>query len=609
MASEQSPDEARVGHFKYSKRAVLKTIVGRSDNGLGVIGRRVVVGGWVRSSREFKKDEPKPAPGPKSGLEPKDITCVEVLQTRMPFLRSIIKAFGGDRARDKLDNAITLPKPPRPSISILAISDGSCVASLRVVVDSDLAPPSQVMPTGTCIFVEGVLQSPSLQDKEVIELKADKILHIGTVDMDRYPLSRKRLPLESLRDCAHFRPRTTTVASVMRIRNALTQATHRFFQENGFLHVQVPIITNTNCWGSKNENTFHVTTLLDRTEKTDDQNSVDDFETVKLEIIKSSIQEKARKIEELKRSNSNKEALAAAIHDLKKTNELALQLEAKQRSKIGKSSHRTSRASNLPCLTVSGRMHLESYASALGNVYDFGPRFVAKRPDSKKLLAEMWMAELEMAFSELKDSMDCAIDFLKFVCKWILDNCSEDLKFVAKRVDKLIVDRLQSIVTCPFEKISYTEAVNFLKQVSERKFETEVEWGVFLSEEHESYLTDEIYKKPLVIYNHPKELKPFNVRINDDGKTAASFDIILPKVGTLIRGSQTEERFNMLITRIKEFGSDSRKHYEWYLELRKHGHVECSGFSFVFDPLVMYATGINDVRDIVPFPRSFSIAQ
>ncbi|KAH6826958.1 hypothetical protein C2S53_013303 [Perilla frutescens var. hirtella] len=578
MASEQAHVEAPLALSKYSKRVTLKTISGRPDGGAGLIGQRVVVGG-----------------------------CVEVLQTKLPFFRSIIKAFGGEqRIREKFDSII--PKPPQQSISILQVSDGSCVPSLLMTVDSGLATPAQVMPTGTCILVEGVLQKPSLQDKEkqVIELKAEKILHIGTVDQDRYPLSKKRLPLELLRDSTHFRPRTTTVASVMRIRNGLTQATYTFFQENGFLYVHVPVITSTDCDGSR-ENLV-VTTLLGRGEVEGDESA-----SVKLEAIRASIKQKSKQVEELKRSDSNKEALAAAVEDLKKTAELVSQLEAKQRQKSGKSA--LTNAVNFSedffsCkayLSVTGRLHLESYASALGNVYSFGPRFRASSSESKKLLAEMWMVEIELAFSEMEDSMACAVDFLKFVCRWILENCAEDLKFVAKRVDKLVVDRLQLIAAGPFEKISYTEAVEVLKQTTARKFERTIEWGASLTEEHESYLAEEIYKKPVIVYNHPKEIKPFNVRCNDDGKTSAAFDVILPKVGTLIRGSQSEERLNMLSARIKELGLE-KKQYEWYLDLRRHGAVKCSGFSFMFDPFILYATGLNDVRDAAPFPRSFGQA-
>ncbi|KAG8387318.1 hypothetical protein BUALT_Bualt02G0008800 [Buddleja alternifolia] len=572
MASEQDHVEAPLALSKYSKRAILETLLSRPDGGTGLIGQRTVIGGWVKSSREFRKEVPQSVEAPPPAVEVgehKDATCMEILQSKLPFFRSILKAFGGEhRIREKLD--AILPKPPQPSISILQVSDGSCVPSLQVLVDSALASPSQVMPTGTCILVEGILQKPSLQGKETIELKTEKILHIGTVDQDRYPLSKKRLPLELLRDSTHFRPRTTTVASVMRIRNTLNQATYTFFQQNGFLHVQVPIITTVDSEG--HGEIFHVTTLLGK-HNAEDQNPT--HEGIKIEDIKASIKE----------TESKSKDHAAE-------------------SKVNLSEDYFNCETNL---TNSGRLHLESYACALGNVYAYGPRFEAKRFESKKMLAEMWTVEIEMAFSHLEDSMECASDFLKFMCKWVLENCDEDLKFVSKRVDRLVVDRLQLIASGSFEKISYTEAVQVLKQVTERNFEAKVEWGVPLNEEHESYLTDEIYKKSLIIYDHPKELKPFHVRLNDDGKTVATFDVIIPKVGTIIRGSQNEERFNLLSARIKELGLE-KKQYEWYLDLRKHGAVKCSGFSFLFDPLVLYATGLNDVRDAVPFPRSFGKA-
>ncbi|KAL2488242.1 Asparagine--tRNA ligase [Forsythia ovata] len=612
MASEKAPVETPLALSKYSRRVFLKSVLGQSDGGVGFIGRRVVVGGWVKSSREVRKEPITPAVevAPDAGGH-KDVTCVEILQSRLPFFRSILKVLGGgeQRIRDKLDSI--LPKPPQPSIAILQISDGSCVPSLQVVVDSALAPPTRIMPTGTCILAEGILQLPSMQGKQTIELKADKILHIGTVDQDRYPLSKKRLPLENLRDSAHFRPRTTTVASVMRIRNALTQATHAFFQENSFLYVQVPIITTTDSEGI-GEN-FQVTTLSGKG-KIKNQSIRDDAEGVKLEVFKASLKEKTKQVEELKRTDSNKEALASAIQDIKKTTELISQLEAKEKAQAEKPVRTDNKDkvsedffSCQTFLTVSGRLHLESYACALGNVYSIGPRFRANRLESKKSLAEAWMVELEMAFSQLEDVVDCANDFLKYICKWILENSTEDLKFVSKRIDNGVVDRLQLIATGLVENISYTEAIEVLNKVTEKKFEAKLEWGVPLSEEHESYLTDEIYKKPVIIYNHPKEIKPFYTRLNDDGKTVAAFDVVVPKVGTLIRGSQNEERFNVLSTRIKEMGL-AKEQYEWYLDLKRHGTAKCSGFTFLFDALVLYVTGLNNVRDAVPFPRSFGKA-
>ncbi|KAL3517878.1 hypothetical protein ACH5RR_020467 [Cinchona calisaya] len=617
MESEKAQNEMPVTLFKYSQKVILKDIVGRNDEGLGLIGQRVVIGGWVKSSREIRKDPPVQPPSTVAPdvVSPKDVSCVEVLQSRIPFFRSIFKVLGGGgdhhRIREKLDSEI--PKPPQepqPSISILRINDGSCVPSLQVVVDSSLASPSQVMPTGTSILAEGILQQPTLQKKHVIELKVEHLLHVGIVDQDKYPLSKKRLPLEMLRDRSHFRPRTITVASVTRINNALTQATHAFFQNHGFLYVQVPLITSidTEGFGKK----FQVTTLLNK-ETVEGQNTVDNTAVVNSEAIKASIKEKSRQIEELKRSESNKEALFAAVQDLKKTNELVAQLEAREKAKSGiflkaeKLKFSEDFFSRQTYLTVSGRLHLESYACALGSVYTFGPRFRAEKSDSKRLLAEMWMVELEMAFSELEDAMDCAGDLLKFICKWILDNCPDDLKFVSNRIEKDVVDRLQSVLSTSFEKISYAEAVEILKQVTGKKFEVKAEYGVPLTEEHESYLADEINKRPVIIYNQPKELKPFYVRVNDDEKTVAAFDVILPKVGAVIRGSQNEERFNLLSTRMKELGL-TKQEYEWYLDLRRNGTVKHSGFSVVLESLVLYATGLKDLKDVVPFPRSYGKA-
>lgn len=616
MEPEKAQTEMPPALFKCSKRVILKDIVGRNDGGAGLVGQRVVIGGWVKSSREIKKDPPAkpPVTVDTHAAAPKDVSCVEVIQSRIPFFRSIFKVLGGGdhRTRDKLDSvAPKSPQPPQPSISILQISDGSCVPSLQFVVDSALASPSQIMPTGTSILAEGILQQPNLQGKKhVIELKVEQLLHMGIVDQDKYPLSKKRLPLEMLRERSHFRPRTTTVASVTRINNALTQATHTFFQNHGFLYVQVPIITSMDTEGFSKK--FQVTTLFNK-ETVKGQNIVDNTAGVSLDTIKASIKEKNRQVEELKRSESNKEALVAAVQDLKKTNELVAQLEAREKAK----SEKSPRAEKLnfsedffsrqAYLTVSGRLHLESYACALGSVYTFGPRFRAEKSDSKRLLAEMWMFELEMAFSELEDAMDCAGDLLKYICKWILDHCPDDLKFVSKRVDKAVIDRLHSIILSSFEKITYAEAVETLKRATGKKFEVKPEYGLTLTEEHESYLADEIYARPVIIYSQPKEIKPFYVRLNDDGKTVAAFDVILPKVGAVIRGSQSEERFSWLSTRMKELGLTTQE-YEWYLDLRRHGTVQHSGFSVVLDSLVLYATGLNDVKDVVPFPRIYGKA-
>ncbi|KAK9057465.1 hypothetical protein SSX86_022300 [Deinandra increscens subsp. villosa] len=639
---------------KYSKRVLLKTILDRADGGLGLIDQRVVVGGWVKSSREVRKDSPPAAQAPvgsdaKQAAGGKDVKCVEVFQSRIPFLRTIIKVFGGNTAHTKEKLESILPKVAAPAISILQISDGSSISSLQIIVDSSIAPPSQLMPTGTCILAEGVLQKPSLQGKHALELKAERLLHVGIVDQDNYPLSKKGLPLARLRDCAHFRPRTTTVktrsslsayysfseiigwvrngwviarngfgsrgylllldvASVMKIRNGLNQASHNFFQNHGFIHVEVPIITATNTGGLPGIFQVSTSRFSAKEHKKEEPVSMDDTKHIDLETIKLSIAEKSKKVEELKRSDSNKEALAAAVQDLHKTSLLAAELEARSKSK-SRSKSKTENVkeddgffSNQAFLTTSGSLHLESCASALGNVYAFGPRFQADKSESKKYLAEKWMIETEIAFSELEDAMNCAEDFLKFVSSWVSENCYENLYFLSKRVDKTILDRLNSLASTVFEKITYTTAVEVLSKVTDKTFETKIQWGVALTEEHESYLVDEFYKKPIIIYDHPKELKPFNVRLNDDGKTVAAFDVIIPKVGALIRGSQKEERLDHLSKRIKELGL-RKDQYEWYLDLRKQGTVKHSGFNVMFDVMVLFATGLNDVRDAVPFPR------
>ncbi|KAI5315398.1 hypothetical protein L3X38_044574 [Prunus dulcis] len=604
--------------FKYSNRVLLKTILERRDGGLELAGERVVVGGWVKSSKEVRKEPVPLIVGDHRPEEPEprsDVSCAEILQSRIPFLRAIVKILGGSGGHyplgEKLEAAVH--KPPPPSTVFLKVSDGSCVATLQVVVESSLAPPSQLLHTGTCIIVEGLLQQSLVHGTNVIELRVDKVHHIGTVDYSKYSLAKKRVPLDKLRDFCHIRARTTTVASVMRIRNALDFAAHTFCQNHGFLSVQVPILTTTDCKGFSEK--FQVTSLFGKAGEKEEpyHKAIAELEGVSLDVIKAAVKEKSNLVEELKRTDSNKEALAAAVQDLRKANELASQLEAREKTKP-KTSQKVDNVkssedffSSPTYLTCSGRMHLESYACALGNVYSFGPRFQADKEESPKHVAEMWMFEVELAFSQLEDAINCADDFLKFLCKWVLENCPEDMKFVSQRIDKTRADRLHSVISSSFERISYTEALDAIKKVTEKKIDTKIEWGAALTEADLSYLADEIYKKPVIIYNYPKEAKPFYVRLNDDGKTVAAFDIVVPKAGKLISGSQNEERITILTTRVKELGL-AREQYEWYLDLRRHGTVKHSGFSLEFDLMVLFTTGLTDVRDVIPFPRSYGKA-
>ncbi|KAJ1427888.1 Aminoacyl-tRNA synthetase, class II [Sesbania bispinosa] len=619
--------------FKYSNRVQLKTLLDRPHGGVELLGQRVVVGGWVKSSKEVEKSSPPP-PLTDDGVDEttkKDVSCVEILQSRIPLLRNILDVFGGGGhvPRKKRDSVPHKPLPPKPSTAYLLLTDGSCVATLQVVVDSSVASPSRLLPTGTCILVEGQLERPSAEGKHAIELKADRVLHIGTVEFDKYPLSKKRVPLDTLRDYSQFRPRTTTVATVMRIRSSLSFATHSFFKDHAFFDVHVPTITTTDCEGFSNM--FMVTTLDKKAEK-EKLNTIYETEGINLELVKAAAKEKSNLVETLKRSESNREALAAAIQDLRKTNELASQLEAREKKKLAtslKDDRVDSSKDFFPSqtyLTVCGRLHLESYACALGNVYSFGPRFQADKTDSAKHAAEMWMVEVEMAFAELKDSMNCANDLFKYLCKWVFENCSEDMKFVGKRIDITCLDRLRQIISSSPEMMSYNEAIDVIRKLSsqaeDKKFETQLESGVVLTSEHLSYLADAIYKKPVMIYNYPKEAKPFYTRMNDNG-TVAAFDLVVPKVwlkvtasvvvcvdrlvGTIISGSQNEERLNMISSRITELGLPREK-YEWYMDLRRNGTVKHSGFTLRFDLMVLYATGLSNVRDVIPFPRSYGKA-
>ncbi|KAE8685862.1 hypothetical protein F3Y22_tig00111088pilonHSYRG00035 [Hibiscus syriacus] len=479
-SQEQKAAGSNLTPSMYSNRVMLKTVLESSDGGdMGLVGKTVVVGGWVKSSKEVK-NHPAPLPPDASPASPerKGLPCLEILESRIPCFRTIIRILCGPDSspsvREKLESLI--PKPSPSSTLFLLINDGSCVSTLQVSIDSTKAPMSagQILSTGTCILAQGVLQKASSNGKQTIELKAEKILHVGKVEQDKYPLSRKRLPLDSLRDYPHIRPRTTTVSSVTRIRSTLDFASHTFFWNHDFLHVQMPIITTTDAEGFSEK--FQVTTLPGKTSKKEETLGVSDANTVSLEIVKAAIKEKSSVVELLQRSDSNKEALLVGLQDLQKTNELAQQIEAREKLKpvtavkpdsvkfdedfFGRQSY----------LTVSGRLHL-----------------------------------------------------------WILVNCSEDMKFVSRRIDKTITHRLEYMTTSSFDKISYREAVEILRKVPDKAFEAQLQWGVPLTAEHLSYLADDHYKRPVIIYDYPKAVKPFYVCLNDDGTTVAAFEMVAPK--------------------------------------------------------------------------------
>ncbi|KAK9159760.1 hypothetical protein Syun_006101 [Stephania yunnanensis] len=600
--SEEKPAAALVTQSKYSKRVVLKSVLDRSDGGVGLVGERVVVGGWVKSHKEVKKEEPSAVPiaarVARTGSD--KVTCVEILQTRVPLFRSILKAFTPHHEKERREAAVPHVKPANavPTTAYLLVNDGSSLSNLQVVLHSSTAPIGQLTQVGMSILVEGVIEKTE-QRSLVIELKVEKILHLGFVNHDRYPLAKKRIPIEGLRNFPHLRPRTKTVQSIARIRNALSRATHTFFQNHDFIEVHMPVLTSVDAKVFSEK-------LQVTTEKVDQQPTLmddDDNRPVNLQVVREAIKEKADRINELSRTDSNKEALVLALQDLKNTVGLASELEEneKQTSKI---TYKTEQEMHL---SASYQLHLESYACALGNVYTFGPTFRAEKSQPSKHLEESWNVELEMAFADLEDVSNCAEDYIKFLCQSVLENCPEVIKFMAKRVDNTLWDCLKSIATSSFERITYTEALEHLENATEKAVEGETEWGLALTEEQERHVihpaTYQVYKKPVIIYNHPKEAKPFFVRLNDDGKTVAAFDVIIPRVGKLVRGSQKEERVDKLNRRMEELGL-AKEQYEWYFDLRRHGTVKHSGLTLEFDHMVLLATAQRDIRDVVAFPRS-----
>ncbi|CAH9138719.1 unnamed protein product [Cuscuta epithymum] len=493
---------------KYTYRLVLKTIFERDDDGVGLFGERVVIGGWVKISKELK-------------------------------------------IKEKSDMQNLSP----PLYSMLEVNDGSSVKNLQVLVDSKLESPEKVMPTGTCIVVEGILQKASTEGKHHIELLANKILHLGTVDKNEYLLTRRTLPLTVLRNYPHLQPRTAQMTSIMRMHNSAFTALRTFYQANGFLYVQVPIITDIDT--RESDKKFHVIVATNEDQRKKEENAGE---------------------EEM--SGNKEEDGYMESQDY---------------------------FSELMHLTSSGHFHLQSQASALGNVYTYGPFFRPDPPYGIKSLAEMWKVETEMAFSQLEDAMDCAEDLLKFMCKWILEKCIEDVMFLSKPTATTLIEELQLVTSSSFKRISYRKLLEDMNAVSiNEELGIVMEFGHVLIEGRLlMHVVTNIYKRPVIVYDHPKELKPFHVRLNDDGKTVASFDIFFPHVGFVLSGSQSEERLDTLISRIEEVGL-RQEQLKWYLDLRKHGNTTHSGFSLKLDSLLLYAGGFKDLGDVAPFPKYHS---
>ena len=444
-------------------------------------------------------------------------------------------------------------------------------------------------------------------------MKASKILHVGKSDGSEYPLAKKKQSMEYLREIAHLRPRTNTIGAVARIRNALAYATHKFFQDNGFLYVHTPIITASDCEGAGEM--FQVTTLLSEAE-TKEHEPVDE---VALEALRAEVAEQGGKVKDAKAAaaedKDNKDLAKASKKEVKKLLQMKESLavmEEKarvvggiQRKEDGSIDYSKDFFGKPSYLTVSGQLNGEYFACALSNIYTFGPTFRAENSHTARHLAEFWMIEPEMAFCTIEDDMQCAEDYVRFCCRHVLDTCRPDLEFITKMIDPHAIERLEQVASTPFMRLSYTDAIAKLEEVvknGEKKFQFPVSWGIDLQSEHERYLTEEVYKQPVIVYNYPKDIKAFYMRLNDDQKTVAAMDVLVPRVGELIGGSQREDRYDVLKERIEATGMPLEP-YASYLDMRKYGTVPHSGFGLGFGRLILFATGIENIRDVIPFPR------
>ncbi len=423
--------------------------------------------------------------------------------------------------------------------SFLELNDGSTLSGIQIVVNSNIPYYDKTLEdlsTGTSIQVDGTLVESPQGHKQKWEIQAKFVTILGTCPADTYPLQKKRHSFEFLRTLAHLRPRTNTQGAVLRIRNALSFATHLFFQQRGFLYVQTPILTASDCEGAGAQ--FLATTL-----------------------------------------------------DLKKTPKLPNGEVDFSKDFFGKPAY----------LTVSGQLNAETLACALSDVYTFGPTFRAENSNTSRHLAEFWMIEPEMAFADLADDKECAESYLQFVIKYILENCQEDLEFFESFVEKGLIQRLRQVAEESFAHLTYTEAIEILKK-SGKTFEFPYSWGSDLQSEHERYLAEEHCKRPVILTDYPKEIKAFYMRSNDDGKTVAAMDVLVPKIGELVGGSQREERLDLLKEKIAAFGLNPED-YSWYLALREYGSVPHAGFGAGFERLIQFATGMENIRDVIPFPR------
>ncbi len=426
-------------------------------------------------------------------------------------------------------------------VNFIALNDGSTINNVQIVVDVDKLGEDYLKPitTGACISVNGFLTESQGQGQRA-EIHAEEIEIYGAADPATYPLQKKGHSLEFLREIAHLRPRTNTFGAIFRVRHHMAMAIHTFFHERGFFYFHTPIITASDCEGAGQM--FQVTTMNLYDLKKDEQGSIiydDDF--------------------------------------------------------FGKQAS----------LTVSGQLEGELAAMALGAIYTFGPTFRAENSNTPRHLAEFWMIEPEVAFNEIAENMQLAEDFIKYCIQWALDHCMDDIKFLNDMFDKELIERLQGVLKDTFVRLPYTEGVKILEAAvaGGHKFEFPIFWGADLASEHERYLVESHFKRPVILTDYPKEIKSFYMKQNEDGKTVRAMDVLFPKIGEIIGGSQREEDYDKLKTRAAEMDVPEKDIW-WYMDTRRFGTAPHSGFGLGFERLLLFVTGMANIRDVIPFPRT-----
>ena len=426
------------------------------------------------------------------------------------------------------------------SVNFIALNDGSTINNVQVVADVEKFSDEILKKITTGACLSvNGTLVESVGSGQKAEIQATEIELLGECGSD-YPMQKKGQSFEYMRQYAHMRLRTNTFGSVFRIRHNMAMAIHRYFHDHGFFYFHTPIITASDCEGAGQM--FQVTTKN--------------------------------------------------LYDLKK-------------DENGKIDYSDDFFGKTTSLTVSGQLEGELGATALGAIYTFGPTFRAENSNTPRHLAEFWMIEPEVAFNDINDNMDLAEDFIKYCVNWALENCQDDLQFLNKMIDKTLIDRLNFVVKHDFVRLTYTEGIKILEEAIQKghKFEFPVYWGVDLASEHERYLVEEHFKKPVILTDYPKEIKAFYMKMNDDNKTVRAMDVLFPQIGEIIGGSEREESYDKLLTRIKELNIPMKDMW-WYLDTRKFGTCPHSGFGLGFERLILFVTGMQNIRDVIPFPRT-----